>query len=101
MKAHLKPLRLCFELWLPHSLLGDVSQTLLNKSAIVGLANHREIDPHDFSEEKVDSPRGDVGSDDPGKSSSSGLSAVFVHASPVLDLEATEGWDHVEVGFLA
>ena len=93
--------KICFEQWLLNSLLGDDNQTLLTESAVVGLANHLEVDPHNFSEDEVDAPCGDVGSDDPGKSSSSGLSAVFVHASPVLDLEATEGWDHEEVGFLA
>ena len=39
---------LAFEQRLPNPLLGGDSQTLLTDSAVIGLANHVEIDPHDL-----------------------------------------------------
>ena len=48
LSAHLKKLRLCFQQCLTNSSLGDAHQTLLNRSAVVGLANHLEIDSHNL-----------------------------------------------------
>ena len=86
---------------MPNLLLADASQMHLAESAVVGLANHVEIDPHHPLQDEVEAPCGEVGADYPGKSRSPGLSTVFVHTTPAINFKATEVGAHVEAGSLA